>query len=114
MLDVFADITLALVIGLGAIAIVGVLALAEWTSPKSLRHPEGRRGRIRDDLIVLAPMAPFLAMVLTGAFQPDLREQAWWTAAMFSAAGIGLIAQLLPIVRRARQRVSALHRYPSQ
>ena len=114
MTEFFADLGFVVAVTAGLLAFFGVSALAAWTSPKSLRHPDGRAGRFRDEMIALGPLAPFLVLVLTGAFQPDMREQAWWTASMFSVAGAGLLAHLLPVVRRARQRVSALHRYPSQ
>lgn len=114
MTEVLANVGFGLVVALGLFAICGLLVLAEWTSPRTRRHPEGRRGRIRDDLMVLGPMFPFLSLVATGAFQPELREQTWWTAVLFMVAGLGLGANLLPAVRRARQRVADLYRGPPQ
>ena len=113
-MEALADIGFGVVVAMGLIAVCSVVALGEWTSPRARRHPEGRRGRIRDDLMVLGPMLPFLALVTIGAFQPALRDQTWWTAVLFTLAGLGLAANLLPAVRRARQRVSALYKGPAQ
>ncbi|MFC0632337.1 hypothetical protein [Brevundimonas balnearis] len=114
MTALLADILFWAVVAIVVAAFVGVLLLAAITGPRARRHPEGWRGAVRDDLIVTGPIAPFLVIVVIGALEPALRDQAWWTGAMFSIAGAGLLAQWLPVVRRARARIVALQRYPSQ
>jgi heme/copper-type cytochrome/quinol oxidase subunit 2 len=113
-MPLLADILFWAVVVIGLVAFVGFLALAATTGPKARRHPDGWRGSVRDDLIVLGPIAPFLIVVVIGAFEPPLRDETWWTGALFTIAGIGLLAQWLPVVRRARARTAAFERYPSQ
>ncbi|WP_029416240.1 hypothetical protein [Brevundimonas bacteroides] len=114
MTALLADVLFWAVVVIVVAAFVGFLMLAAITGPKARRHPEGWRGAVRDDLIVLGPVAPFLIAVAAGAFEPLLRDQAWWTPTLFAIAGAGLLAQWLPVVRRARARTAALQRYPSQ
>ena len=74
-------------------------------------HPGGRKGRLRDELLVVGPVAPMLIMIATGGFLPDLRDQSWWFPVLVTVAVIGFAASfLVPSVRRARARVEALRK----
>ncbi len=114
MTALLADVLFWIVVAIALAAFVGFVVLAAITGPRARCHPEGWRGAVRDDLILLGPIAPFLIVVAAGAFEPPLRDEAWWTPALFAIAGAGLLAQWLPVVRRARARTAALQRYPSQ
>jgi hypothetical protein len=107
----FADITLGAVIVIGLLMIGGVLFVANVNDPRNALHPNGRMGRLRDELLVVSTIAPFLVMVTGGAVLPSLREANWWMPVFFVVAVTGLAASfLVPPVRRARQRVEALRK----
>ena len=111
MTELFADITLGTVIVAGLVMIGGVIFVANMNDPRNAMHPGGRMGRLRDELLVVGPVAPMLAMIAMGGFVPDLRDQSWWFPVMVIAAVLGIAASfLVPPVRRARQRVEALRK----
>ena len=111
MTELFADITLGAVIVIGLLMIGGVMFVANMNDPRNAMHPSGRMGRLRDELLVVSTIAPFLVMVTVGAFFPVLREANWWMPVFVIVAVGGFAASfLLPPVRRARNRVEALQK----
>jgi hypothetical protein len=114
MTAMLADVLFWTVVLVAGVAIVAFLVLAAVTAPKAKRHPEGWRGSLRDELIALAPLAPFLVLVVVGAVANELRDQTWWTWVLYGLAAAGLAANFLPVVRRARARLTALQRSPAQ
>lgn len=107
MIEALSNISFGLAVGVGILLIGGFLALANLTDRRNVAYPGGRRGRVRDDLIGLAPFAPILAMTLVGAAFPVLRELDWWFPALCVAFGACFAGMFLPVVRRARARVLA-------
>lgn len=115
MIDLLGNVSFSLVIVGGLVLIGGFMLVASLNNPKNARHPEGRKGRLRDELIVLSTFAPMLVMVLVGAFADHLRETVWWQVIFLGLAGLGLLGTFLPVVRRARQRIVALQpKFPPQ
>lgn len=111
MAALLADITLGTVIVAGLVMIAGVIFAANMNDPRNVMHPGGRMGRLKDELLVVGPVAPMLAMIAMGGFVPDLRDQSWWFPVLVIAAFLGFAASfLVPPVRRARQRVEALRK----
>ena len=111
MTELFANITLGAVIVAGLLMFGGVIFVANMNDPRNRMHPGGRMGRLRDELLVVGPVAPMLAMIAMGGFVPDLRDQSWWFPVLLIAAVLGFAASfLLPPVRSARQRVEALRK----
>lgn len=109
-----ADITFGMVLVVGCLGIFGFMLVAAWGDRNSARHPEGRAGMLRDSLLGIAPLAPMLAMISLGAFQTQLRDEAWWTPVLLGLAVAGAVASFAPPMRRARQRLEGLRRYPPQ
>ena len=111
MTGMFADITVGAVIVAGLLMFCGVILVANMNDPRNAMHPGGRMGRLRDELLTVGPMAPFLVMIAAGGLFPDLRDGAWWFPVLLAASIIGLAASFLaPPVRRARARVEALRK----
>lgn len=109
MTELFANITLGAVIVAGLVMIGGVIFVANLNDPRNAMHPGGRMGRLRDELLVVGTVAPFLGMIIVGWVFPSLREQIWWFPVLLVVSVICVAASLMaPPVRRARQRVAAL------
>ena len=113
-MDLLADISFGVFLIAGLLLIGGFLFVANMTDKRNARHPGGPRGRLLDELIVLAPMLAFLGMVSFGWLAPDLRDAVWWSPALFALALIGLGFSFTPPVQRARQRLSVLRGDPAQ
>lgn len=112
--EALSNVTFGLAMVCGLLLIGGFLFVANTRDARNAKHPGGVRGRIRDELIVLAPMMAFLCMVSVGWLAPDLRDAAWWSPALFALALIGLGFSFTPPVQRARQRLSVLRGDPAQ
>ena len=114
-MDLLADVLFWTVVLVAGGAIVAFLVLAAVTGPKAKRHPEGWRGSLRDEFLITSAIAPWLVMVVAGWMVPSFRETSWWLPIFVTLAVAGFAASfLLPPVRRARARLSALQRSPAQ
>ena len=114
MTDLLAHLSLGAALALALLGVSGFLLLANVRDPINARHPGGLRGRLKDELLVVGPVLPFLTFVATGAFMPGLMAEAWSVPALFLIAGAGLTASLSAPVRRARARLAAIRREPAQ
>ena len=109
MTELFANITLGTVIVAGLVMIGGVIFVANMNDPRNAMHPGGRRGRLKDELLVVGTVAPFMGMIVVGWVFQTLREQTWWFPVLLVVSVVCITASLMaPPVRRARRRVLAL------
>ncbi len=96
----------------GVVLIAAVSLVMNLKDPRNAKHPGGPRGRLRDELLVLATFAPMLTMVLVGALAGDMRDSAWWMPVFVTLAVMAIAGTFLPVVQRARKRIMALHGTP--
>ena len=114
MTELLANISFGAMMAVGLLLIGGFMLVAVMNEPRNALHPEGRMGRLRDEVLALAGFSPMLAMVTFGAFADDFRDREWWTPVFFGLAGLGFVSMFLPAVRRARGRLAALRSDPPQ
>ena len=112
-MDLLANISFGAALVAGIVLISGFLLVANLRDTRNARHPGGARGRLRDEMIVLGPVVPMLALLTVGAFRPEVRDADWWLAALV-AVTLLVGVSLTPVVRRARARLSALRWEPAQ
>ena len=113
-LRAIADIGWAAMVGVGLLLVGGLVMIANLYDPRNARHPSGRMGRLRDELLVIGTLLPMLAMVVAGALAPGLRDADMWTPVFFAVAIAGLGASFLPAFTSARRRIAKLHSRPRQ
>ncbi|HWQ85534.1 hypothetical protein [Brevundimonas sp.] len=89
------------------------LVVTGFATDKVQRHPGGRAGMARDNLLMLAPGGALLAMLAIGQLTTVDDGPAWLWAWVGLVVGV-LSWSALPFSRRARARLSAAHRYPPQ
>ena len=108
MIELFANLSYGLAIAFGLVLIFGFLLVASLTDKRNVRHPGGARGRFKDERISIAPLAPMLGMILTGALMPAMRDQGWWFPILMGGFALSMGGSFLPAVRRAKARIAAL------
>ena len=96
---------------LAGAALLGVVILAGATDSKISRHPGGRRGFVQDQFLILSPLLSLGVMMSLKAFT-TLDDSPFWLGAW----GLILVATFavlwLPVVKRARERLTAANRFP--
>lgn len=113
-MDLLADISFGVFLVAGLLLIGGFLFVANVRDARNVKHPGGARGRMLDELMVLAPMVLLLVNITIGAFAPALRDASWWLPVLFAFAVVGIGLSFTPPVQRARQRLAALRGDPAQ
>ena len=107
----------AILVGLcamgGGLMLVTLLVVGFATDAKAVRHPQGRVGLVKDNLMLIGPtVAPLTMLAL--AELTTLDDSAVWLW-LWSAVLVGIVGwAFLPAQRRARQRLNTVHRYPPQ
>lgn len=90
------------------------LVIVEFaTEARAARHSGGRVGLIKDNLLILMPSVGPLSMIAVGSLTSLDDTPAWLWAWGFVLVGV-IVWSAMPVVRRARQRLNLVHRYPPQ
>lgn len=102
-----------LCVAAGGLMLLTLVVAGIATEDKTRRHPGGRGGMVRDNLVLLAPGAMLLAVIALGQLTTLDDGAAWlW---VWIGVFVGVVAwTALPASRRARARLNATHRYPPQ
>lgn len=108
MSGLFGGANVGLIIGLGLVLICALSLVLSLNDPRNAQHPEGRKGRMRDELMVLSTFAPMLAMILIGSAFGHLRDSTWWLPLIGGLALMAVVGTFLPAVARARRRLVVL------
>ncbi|WP_428149646.1 hypothetical protein [Brevundimonas sp.] len=107
----------AILVGLcamgGGLMLLTLLVVGFSTDAKAVRHPQGRVGLVKDNLLLIGPaIAPVTMLAL--AELTTLDDSAAWLW-MWSAVLVGILVwAFMPAQRRARERLNTVHRYPPQ
>ncbi|WGM31424.1 hypothetical protein [Brevundimonas sp. NIBR11] len=107
----------AILVGLcamgGGLMLLTLLVVGFSTDAKAVRHPQGRMGLVKDNLLLIAPMIAPLTMLALGELTTLDNGAAWlW---MWGAVLVGILVwSFAPAQRRARARLTTAHRYPPQ
>lgn len=113
MSETLLTILTTLCVAAGGLLLLTLVVVGFTTDGKAERHPGGRGGLVRDNLLLMAPGAALLAMIAIGELTTLDDGQAWlW---LWVAVVVGALAwSALPVSGRARARLSVAHRYPPQ
>ena len=107
----------AILVGLcamgGGLMLLTLLVVGFSTDAKATRHPEGRLGLVKDNLLLVGPAIAPLTMLALAEFTTLDDTAAWlwmWTVVLVGILGWAF----MPAQRRARERLTVVHRYPPQ
>ena len=109
----YTTILVTLCVIAAGIMLLVLLGVGFATEAKVARHSGGRVGLIKDNLLLLGPAIVPLSMIAVGSLTSLDDTSAWlW---VWGVVLVGVIVwNALPVVRRARQRLNLVHRFPPQ
>jgi hypothetical protein len=112
--ELMSNVSFSVMLAGGMLLFGGGVLVANLNDQRNVMHPGGRSGRLRDELLVMGPIAPLLLMILGGAIAPHLRDASWWFPVLLGLAITGFAVSFSPPGRRARARLQALKGSPPQ